>query len=393
MTHWHVLTPELPPQCGGVGDYTAQLAEALSSSGDRVSVYSPGASAWRSDDRVEVVSLPDRFGPASQQILTTRLDRAPSSRLLVQYVPAVFGARGANRSFCTWVRRRVSRGTDVRIMFHEPYLYLQWRPDHMLTALAQRSMARTLLEGERGLTPTVYFSTDAWRRYLVRYGPVAVAAAITLPIPSSIPCANEPAAVRAARDVFSGAQYLIGHFGTYGRHVAPLLRRIVDALLSSDSRIAMLCVGAGSDSFAEQFVAGHPAYRGRVIGGGRTSARDTSLALQACDVLVQPYPDGVTTRRTSVMAGLANACAVVTCGGPLTEPIWRETSCVSLAQSPATMAHTARVLLEDEDARASLRARARSTYAATFDVQHTIAALRSAAPARRSLLPAQGAFA
>jgi hypothetical protein len=392
MTHWHVLTPELPPDCGGVGDYTAQLAEALSMSGDRVSVYGPGASAWRSAGRVEVISLPDRFGPLSQQFLTTRLDRAPSSRLLVQYVPAAFGARGANRSFCTWVRGRVSRGADVRVMFHEPYLYFQWRPDLMLTALAQRSMARTLLEGERGPTATVYFSTDAWRRYLVRYGPRAVAAALTLPIPSSIPCANAPAAVRAARDAFSDAQYLVGHFGTYGRHVAPLLRRIVHALLSSDSRIAMLFVGAGSDSFAEQTVARHPAYRGRAIGSGRTSARDISIALQACDVLVQPYPDGITTRRTSAMAGLANACAVVTCGGPLTEPVWRETSCVSLAESPDMIAHGASVLLADADARASLRARARSTYAARFDVRHTIAALRKAAPARRSLLPPQGAF-
>jgi hypothetical protein len=392
MTHWHILTPELPPECGGVGDYTAQLAEALSMSGDRVSMYSPGATAWRSASRVQVISLPDRFGPLSQQLLATRLDRSPSSPLLVQYVPAVLGARGANRSFCTWVRSRVLRGADVRIMFHEPYLYFQWRPDLMLTGLAQRSMARTLLEGERGSTPTVYFSTDAWRRYLVGYGPGAVAAALTLPIPSSIPCANEPAAVRAARDVFSDAQYLVGHFGTYGGHVAPLLRRTVHALLSSDSRIAMLLAGAGSRSFAEQIIARHPEYRGRVIGGGRTSARDISLALQACDVLVQPYPDGITTRRTSVMAGLANACAVVTCGGPLTEPVWRETSCVSLAESPDTIALRAGVLLADANERASLRARAGSTYAARFDLRHTIAALRTAAPGQRSLLPPQGAF-
>jgi glycosyltransferase involved in cell wall biosynthesis len=390
MTRWHVLTPELPPHCGGVGDYTAQIAEALSQSGDNVSVYSPApASVWTGAARLEVIALPDRFGPAAQQLLTTRLDRDPSSRLLVQYVPAVFGARGSNRSFCNWVRGRVSSGTDVRIMFHEPYLYFQWRPDHMLTALAQRSMARTLLDGGHGQLPTVYFSTDAWRRYLLRYGPSAIAGALTLPIPSSIPCANEPGAVRAARQAVGDAHYLVGHFGTYGRHVAPLLRRIVHALLASDSRLAMICLGAGSDAFAQQILAERPMYQSRLIGGGRASPRDISLALQACDVLVQPYPDGVTTRRTSVMAGLANGCAVVTCDGPLTEAVWRETSCVSLAPSADAIGRAAGVLLADPEARAALRARARRTYAARFDVRHTIESLRSAVPASRP----EGAFA
>jgi glycosyltransferase involved in cell wall biosynthesis len=151
----------------------------------------------------------------------------------------------------------------------------------------------------------------------------------------------------------------------------------------------MICLGAGSDAFAQQILAERPVYQGRLIGGGRASPRDISLALQACDVLVQPYPDGVTTRRTSVMAGLANGCAVVTCDGPLTEAVWRETSCVSLAPSADAIGRAAGVLLADPEARAALRARARRTYAARFDVRHTIESLRSAVPASRP----EGAFA
>ena len=377
MRRWHILTPELPPECGGVGDYTAQVAQSLAHAGDSVSVYSPPALARWHSDGIESVTLADCFGPESQRLLTARLDRDLSSRLLVQYVPSVFGSRGANVSFCRWVRSRTRAGADVRVMFHEPYLYLRPRPDHLLTALAQRSMARTLLDG----VPIVYLSTETWRRYLSPYGSRAVKQAMTLPIPSAIPRVSCPEGVRVARRQSIGtAQHLVGHFGTYGRHVAPLLRRTADDLLSSDPSVAVLCTGAGSDSFVEKILVQRPEFRDRLTGTGRASVRDVSLILQACDVLMQPYPDGVTTRRTSVMAGLANGRAVVTTEGPLTEDIWRETGCVSLTHSTAALASATRDLLATATARISLEERALATYTSKFDLRHTIDALRGVGP-------------
>lgn len=381
MPHWHILTPELPPECGGVGDYTAQVAESLAHAGDSVSVYSPPSlSRWHSDG-IESVTLADCFGPESRRLLTARLDRDLSSRLLVQYVPAVFGSRGANVSFCRWVRSRTRAGADVRVMFHEPYLYLRWRPDHMLTALAQRSMAQTLLDG----VPIVYLSTETWRRYLSPYGSRAVKQAMTLPIPSAIPRVSCPEGVRVARRQSIGtAQHLVGHFGTYGRHVAPLLRRTVYDLLSSDSSVAVLCIGAGSDSFVNRILVERPEFRDRLTGMGRASVRDVSLNLQACDLLVQPYPDGVTTRRTSVMAGLANGRAVVTTNGPLTEDVWRKTGCVSLTHSTTALVSATRDLLANATARTSLEERALATYTSRFDLRHTIDALRGVGRQRAS---------
>ena len=112
---------------------------------------------------------------------------------------------------------------------------------------------------------------------------------------------------------------------------------------------------------------------------GRASAHDISVQLQACDVLLQPYPDGVTTRRTSVMAGLANGRAIVTTDGKLTEDVWRATDCVALtlAGDPAALAHATRDLLADIVAREALQARASAAYAACFALRHTIDALRA----------------
>jgi glycosyltransferase involved in cell wall biosynthesis len=367
--HWHILTPELPPG-GGVGDYTVQVAEGLAARAGAVSVYAPGRSSPSPLTGVEYVSLPDRFGPASERALELRIDRS-SARVLIQYVPAVFGRRGGNVPFCRWVRS-LARHTDVRIMFHEPYLYFRWRPDHMFAAFAQRSMARMLLEGR----PVVYLSTDTWRRYLSAYGGDAVTGAVTLPIPSAIPRVACPDAARAVRArSFANADFVVGHFGTYGRHIAPLLLSTVHALLSSEPRAAVLCTGAGSDDFVASTLDSYPAFHGRLFGTGRLPARDVSVNLQACDVIVQPYPDGVTTRRTSVMAALANARAVVTSDGALTESVWRDSACVSLATSTGALVEATRDLLANAPARAALEARASAAYDARFDLRHTIEAL------------------
>jgi glycosyltransferase involved in cell wall biosynthesis len=374
---WHIVTPERPPDCGGVGDYTAQIAEALAESGDDVSVYSPPASRpWTAPGGIEVVTLKDRFGRGSVRELSSRLDRDPASRLLVEYVPSVFGRRGTNVPFCRWLRSRRNAGGDVRVMFHEPYLYLRWRPDHIVTAFTQRAMAAILLDA----ATHVYLSTDTWRRYLARFRADAGHRAVTLPIPSAIPCVEAADAVRAMRAAMTGsATHLVGHFGSYGHHVAPLLRRALNDLLSSDVDVAASCAGAGSDAFVERMLAERPPLRGRLFATGRISARDISVHLQACDLLLQPYPDGVTTRRTSVMAGLANGRAVVTADGALTEDVWRATGAVALVPSgdASALVASARELLADARSRASLAARGSATYASCFALRHTIDALRA----------------
>ena len=376
-TRWHIVTPELPPDCGGVGDYTVQIAEALARSGDAVSLYVPTATTPRvAPEGLQVVTLADRFGARSRRQLSARLDADNHGRLLVQYVPAVFGRRGTNVPFCRWLLARRHAGADVRVMFHEPYLYLRWRPDHIVTAFTQRAMAAILLDAATHL----YLSTDTWRRYLAGLRPDAIRDAVTLPIPSAIPRVNAAQAVRATRTTSLGrGTYLIGHFGSYGDHIAPLLRRLLNDLLSSDSRAAALCAGTGSDRFVKNLLTTHPDLQGRLVASGRASAHDISVQLQACDVLVQPYPDGVTTRRTSVMAGLSNGCAVVTTDGKLTEDVWRAADCVAMAKAGdcAGLVQRTRELLADPAARAALQARATVAYEAHFALPHTIDALRA----------------
>ena len=92
---------------------------------------------------------------------------------------------------------------------------------------------------------------------------------------------------------------------------------------------------------------------------------------------MQPYPDGVSSRRTTVMAGLAHGRPVATTAGPLTEPVWSETGAVALAPvaEPGGLARLAEALLADPEARDRLAAAARLTYEQIFSLERTVVAL------------------
>jgi glycosyltransferase involved in cell wall biosynthesis len=402
MASWTICSAEYPPDCGGVGDYTALVARELAAAGDRVLVCvprRPDGRALTASPGVETLELSDRFGPASRRELTRRLAGVPT-KLLVQYVPNVFGLRGANLPWCRWLRRRGrAHGDDVRVMFHEPYFYFDWRrPDRSALAVVQRAMAATLVEA----ATRAYISTAAWDRYLGAAARRAGVPLTVLPVCSSIPRSIDPRAVAELRDrqMPRGISTLVGHFGTYGAHIAPLLHGIVPALLAADERTAALCMGPGSQAFVDDAARLHPHLGHRLAALGRLPAADVADAIAACDLMVQPFPDGATTRRTSLMAALVNGRAVVTTTGALTEPIWAETAAVALAPAGdvGAVVAKARALIADSDARAELGARADATYRAEFALEHVVARLRAdtgtgGSPLHRAASAAKGAAA
>lgn len=372
MIIWHVLTPEFPPDCGGVGDYTALLADGLAAAGDRVHVWHPSGPERpveiEAGERVTVHRLPDRFGPGSRGVLESALAFEPGI-VLAQYVPGAFGARGLNVPFCRWLARLRRTGVDVRVMFHEPFFYFgAARPWRNVFAVVQRAMAAILLRA----ATRVYYSTETWTRLLAPYGPQT--AVDVLPIPSTIP-ADVSIELMAQAWAQRRGSFVIGHFGTYGDHVGSELRAILPALADRLPDARVLLVGSGGEAFAGALPSG---VRDRVDATGRLPAAEAAAALRACDLIVQPYPDGVTTRRTSVMAALTTSVPVLTTSGPLTEPVWERTSAVALAPAGdvAALVERAASLAADPAARAALGKRGRELYDGEFALGVTIARMR-----------------
>jgi glycosyltransferase involved in cell wall biosynthesis len=96
-------------------------------------------------------------------------------------------------------------------------------------------------------------------------------------------------------------------------------------------------------------------------------------------LLLQPYQDGVSSRRTSLMAGLALGRPIVTTFGVLTESVWQEEGLVVGVPpgDPRALADALATLADDADARQRLGERARAGYQAHFSLERTITTLRA----------------
>jgi len=373
--NWHLVTGEFPPDCGGVGDYSADLAQALAAAGDTVHVWTVRPASARQGDGIVVHGLPDRFGRRSRSTLEAAWQATPGI-VLLQYVPNALGARGANLPFCLWLHGVHRAGADVRVMFHEPYFYFTLvRPWRNALALVQRAMAATLLRA----ADTIYMSTETWMRYLRQSD--GHRRFQTLPIPSSIPSSPSRALVDSYRAQIAGYEsVVIGHFGTYGDHVGAELLAVLPAIHALLPAARFALVGAGSREFLDRLHPRAPDVASRAWASGRVSGNDVSALLRACDLLVQPYPDGITTRRTSAMAGLKNGVAIVTTSGELTERVWTESGAVALVPAGDSNAFAQAVarLTDDAGARSALAAAGARAYERHFSMPHTIAMLREA---------------
>ena len=357
----HLLTGEFGTDAGGVGAYSYLLADALRVHGVPVRVWST-------------------LDPSLRSALPAALKTEPGF-VLLQYVPNALGVRGANIGFCQWLLSLRRDGVDVRVMFHEPYFYLSWNPALNALAMVQRLMAGILL---RASTRT-YISTSQWHRYLAPYAP-AGASFTVLPIPSTLPVDPSPRKVAEWRQRLAarGADRLVGHFGTYGDHVASVLAPMIPDVLSRSPDVGFVCIGRGGETFAARLRQEHPALASRLQATGALDRDDAASAIAACDVALQPYPDGVTTRRTSVMAPLALGVATVSSAGFLTEPAWTEAPSVSLAEASDGPAHVGAVasLLQDVSLRQQLGTLGRRFYKERFSIEGTVKVLAAdAAPA------------
>lgn len=376
MADRHLITAEYPPQPGGVSDYVRGVAGGLAAAGERVHVWCPPADGPPPDDAgVEVHRELGRISRADLRRVGALLDRFPAPRrLLVQWVPHAYGRRAMNLGFCLWVRERAARGDRVEIMVHEPFLAFGGSAKQGVVAAVHRAMTVVLLSAAE----RVWVSTPAWAERWRKYRLGGAIPFEWTPIPSNVPVVGDAEGVRSVRARYVGDDgRLLGHFGTYRANVTELLAPILAGALESAPDRAALLLGRGGERFRDELVGRRPGLAGRVHAPGALSPDDLSRHLAACDLLVQPYPDGANGRQTSLAAGLEHGLAVVTTQGPSTEPVWRESGAVAMAPSGDAEAAVRLVdrLLADDETRAGLGAAAKRLYDERLHLRHTIAAL------------------
>lgn len=390
---WCVVTCEYPPIPGGVSDHTHHLAAALAAAGDAVDVWCPpppptedGTEAAAAPDvpGVTVHLLPSHFGLRAIGLLRRELRALPAdTRVLVQWVPTAFGWRMMNLPFALMLLRLPGRRLDLYV--HE----VGWdigreTARRALAGIVHRVMTWCAARSAR----RVYVTTPAWSARLSLLGRRALPAdeePTWLPVPSNVPDRVDDARVaKLRRALLANARQqrvLVGHFGTFGRFHTALMPHVVTRILDEAGDRTMVLVGRGGEALRAFIVGERPELVQRIIATGGLPPDDVAAHLAACDLLVQPYEDGASTRRGSLMAGVALGRPTVANRGRSTEEVWSAERALHLTDShaPHALAGGVTKLLADQVLRERIAENARRLHAERFAVSHAVATLHTVA--------------
>lgn len=375
---WHFITGEYPPQRGGVSDYTLQVAGGLAAAGHEVHVWCPDHPGTTPQQAgVHVHREMGNFGWGDLRHADRALRPFPGPRYIcVQYVPQAYGKRGVNLGFCAWVLSRALRGDRIGIMFHEAFLEFEGSWRRRGAGVAQRIMAMLLLLSAKRAWHTVPFQEMQLRPYAL----AKKVAFVWLPVPSNVPRTRDPEGVAALRSKYSrDGTFLLGHFGTFNSYVTNHLQPALLEIARRRTDIHFLLIGQASDRFRETLIRAAPDIASRISATGALEAGDLSRHIQACDVFLQPFHEGISCRRTTMMACLLHGCPTVTTFGYFSEDFWRDTPAARVVPGPDAkgLAEAVIELLDDPDSRRRMGEEAAALYESRFALEHTLDAFRT----------------
>jgi glycosyltransferase involved in cell wall biosynthesis len=279
---------------------------------------------------------------------------------VIQYEPFSFGRWGFAPSLVVDVlRTRLSRRRPVIALFvHESYIPAKrnWR------STAMNGWQRLQLLALRAASDVQLCSIEAWARRLRRMPPWTPV--YHLPVASNLPDKRgsrgvQRAALGIERDTLVLACFGLEHPGRLPGHAMAA----ATAIAETGRSVHLLDLGAGEP---RRDVRGNLT----VHAPGFLEADEAARMLAATDIFLAPYTDGVSTRRTTLMAALQHGVPVVGTVWEWTDRVLREaTGALLLApvDDIAAFAAHARSLAVDDDQRAAVGAAGRALYEAQFD--------------------------
>ena len=302
-----LITPRYPPDRCGVGDYTELLACHLAQRGSAVTVVtSCGLAAQDVGSRhggVKVLPLIDEWGWSSLPHLVALVAAGRYDVAHVQYQNEMYGRSAAIAALPPALRvARVKTPTVVTVHDYGTPWPRRVRVRLLAGPYGKVWFAALLLASARVILTN---EQDEWRflRQRLRY-PVPASRYSIIPVGSNLPAVSAPDSKPATAGV------TIGYFG----FVNPA--KGVDTLLDAfalahqqrpDLRLTLICALHPHDPYHEMLLRKlkDEALRDAVTLTGELDDDEAARTLAGCHVVVLPFRDGVSLRRTTLMAALA----------------------------------------------------------------------------------------
>ncbi len=377
-----LITGEYPPLQGGVGDFTRELAQALTDLGHASHVITgklhsapprerlAGAEGRAQDNPAVVHRVIPSWGWRCWRSIATVVHQYDLDVLNIEYEPAAYSMQvGINFLPGKFARSMVKR--PIVTTFHDllvPYLFpkagsLRWK---VVEYLARRSDAVIVTNAEDRAKLSNLQPRSASLR-----GPQSPTANLhAIPIGSNIdpsPIDRFELEAERARWQIGSKESLIGYFGFLNLSKGgEVLMRALKSLIDDGLSVKLLLIGGRTGSsdptnaeYAVQVdrLIESLNLKAHVITTGYLDSVGVSRALLACDVMALPYIDGASVRRGSLMAAIAHSRAIVTTtpAYPIDGLIQDQSAVFVRANDPIALAHALRQVLRDPTRRARLQ--------------------------------------
>lgn len=314
-----LITRRLPPAICGVGDYTRHVARTLSKAGVEVAILLD-AEQPEPDPEPGVELLRERF---QWDTLAEAVGGWHPDWVSFQWVPHLYSLRGTSAGPARLLRELSRRGVGRHVVLHELWGEGGTWKQRVAGWLQRRATHKVIAGADRLCVPV-----EGW---LERLQP-----AFPRPNWDCVP-------VGATLLPKSKPNYQSGAFGIFSPHGAGKDRETMEAVARSvlqslpEARCYLIGHRVGGLSMED-----HP--RCTVV--PPDTSETISKWLSQMGVLLCPFVDGVSGRRTSVVSALAHGVPVISNAGTLTDSFW-SSSPVRLLATADSMAEEVSGILRD----------------------------------------------
>ena len=234
-------------------------------------------------------------------------------KILIQYHPFLYAPRGGiNLSFCYFVNQLGTKtAIPIALMCHELHYPLQAHPKAMIMFTLHIVMLIILVKTASYTFASTYYMAQRIKKIM----PFKIKNIYPMPVSSNIEYQpqNQSAIRQKKKDLGLEGYWVIGCFG--GFHPSKnyrLLFKILNHFIRDHphQKIKILFIGASKEEIISH-CPDCPYFHSFLVASGYLNDDEVSTYLSCMDIFAGYFNDGLSTRRSSVMAALAHGIPII----------------------------------------------------------------------------------
>lgn len=378
---WHIICFRAPPMISSLGNYALTTALNLAHRGYKVYFWTSKLNdeiSKNNPSNFTLQSLDDAENSPYTENLSHILENDKQhGKVLWYYEP------NTNKEFCQklkiWASKK-PKNTSFSLIIHKPlessYTFSSLK--NLYSYLKEKHLLKDLLGSVNEVFITAPYLKEKIKKLLRKEKKLPIH---WLPLQSNIKYIKDEERAQNIRKAFAPeSQFLLGSFGSY--HDKPQVKELnkqIFLLLNKHPERFFLCLGRNSSDFVAKFKKFYPYLEAQIEATGELDYPAVSAHIQACDIMIQPYPNGITAKNTSLLTSLSHEKAILTTKGPRTESFWLNKNCLSLYEENSELDFLEKFdsIIYDSSIKKSLEKKAGQTYKNFFSPNKTIQKLLS----------------